>query len=147
MQRPIEISVFIEEEWNKMLKEFILKPSKSFRRCIDMINEKNNGGHIEKIYCFVSIFLFCCLFLKLKLILFYNWGVYYYTRIFLILLPHPVFLSKLVWSPSCHGGVMVKAMDCGIVVSEFVLQSRYYVHFRTNTLGKGMNPLILPAIG
>ena len=38
-------------------------------------------------------------------------------------------------------GVMVKAMDCGIVVSEFVLQSRYYVHFRTNTLGKGMNPL------
>ena len=33
-------------------------------------------------------------------------------------------------------GVMVKAMDCRIVVSEFVLQSCYYVHFRTNTLGK-----------
>ena len=44
-------------------------------------------------------------------------------------------------------GVMVKAMDCGIVVSEFVLQSRYYVHFRANTLGKGMNPLILLAMG
>ena len=41
---------------------------------------------------------------------------------------------------------MVKAMDCGIVVSEFVLQLHYYVHFRANTLGKGMNPLILPAI-
>ena len=40
--------------------------------------------------------------------------------------------------------VMVKAMNCGIVVREFVLQSRYYVHFRANTLGKGMNPLILP---
>ena len=39
------------------------------------------------------------------------------------------------------------AMDCRIVVSEFVLQSRYYVHFRANTLGKGMNPLILPAMG
>ena len=38
---------------------------------------------------------------------------------------------------------MVKAMDCGIVVSEFELQSRYYFHFRSNTLGKGMNPLIL----
>ena len=25
--------------------------------------------------------------------------------------------------------------------------SRYYVHFRANTLGKGMNPLILPAMG
>ena len=38
-------------------------------------------------------------------------------------------------------------MDCGIVVSEFELQSRYYVYFRTNTLGKAMNPLILPAMG
>ena len=47
----------------------------------------------------------------------------------------------------CLRGVMVKAMDCVIVVSEFVLQSRYYVHFRANTLGKGMNPLILPAMG
>ena len=47
----------------------------------------------------------------------------------------------------CPRGVMVKAMDCGIVVSEFVLQSRYYVHFRANTLGKGMNPLILPGMG
>ena len=47
----------------------------------------------------------------------------------------------------CPRGVMVKEMDCGIVVREFVLQSRYYVHFRVNTLGKGMNPLILPAIG
>ena len=44
-------------------------------------------------------------------------------------------------------GVMVKAMNCGIVVSEFVLQSRYYIHFRANTLGKGINPIILPAIG
>ena len=34
----------------------------------------------------------------------------------------------------CPGGVMVKAMDCGIVVSEFVLQSRYYVHLRANTI-------------
>ena len=47
----------------------------------------------------------------------------------------------------CPRGVMVKAMDFGIEVREFVLQSRYYVHFRPNTLGKGMNPLILPAMG
>ena len=47
----------------------------------------------------------------------------------------------------CPRDIMVKAMDCGIVVSEFVLQSRYYVHFRANTLRKGMNPLILPAMG
>ena len=47
----------------------------------------------------------------------------------------------------CPRGVMVKAMDCGIVEREFVLQSRYYVHFRANTLGKCMNPFILPAMG
>ena len=47
----------------------------------------------------------------------------------------------IFWCPRC---VMVKAMNCGIVVRQFVLQSRYYVHFRANTLGKGMNPLILP---
>ena len=26
-------------------------------------------------------------------------------------------------------GVMVKVMDCGIVVNEFELKSRYYTHF------------------
>ena len=38
-------------------------------------------------------------------------------------------------------GVMVKAIDGGIVVSESELQSHYYVHFWINTFGKGMNPL------
>ena len=47
----------------------------------------------------------------------------------------------------CPRSVMVKTMDSGIVVSELELQSHYYVHFRTNTLGKGMNPLILPVMG
>ena len=47
----------------------------------------------------------------------------------------------------CPRGVIVKAMDYGIVVSEFVLQLRYYSYFRTSTFGKGMNPLILPAMG
>ena len=37
---------------------------------------------------------------------------------------------------------MAKAMDC-----EFLLPSRYDVHFMANTLGKAMKPLILPAIG
>ena len=47
----------------------------------------------------------------------------------------------------CPRGVMVKVMDSGIVVIEFVLQSHYYVHFRANTVGKCMNPLILQAMG
>ena len=41
----------------------------------------------------------------------------------------------------CYRGVMVKAVDIEIVVCEFEIQSRYYVHFWTNT------PLVLPAIG
>ena len=57
-----------------------------------------------------------------------------------------VVLSKRKANRGCPRGVMVKAMDCRIVVSQFVIQSRYYVHFRTNTLGKGMNPRILPAM-
>ena len=52
-----------------------------------------------------------------------------------------------IWKGECPCSVMVKGMDCGIVVREFVLQSRYCVHFRTNTLRKVMNPLILPAMG
>ena len=44
-------------------------------------------------------------------------------------------------------GVMVKELDCGIVIREFELQSRYNVHFRTNTLEKGMTPVILPSMG
>ena len=63
-----------------------------------------------------------------------------------------VFIHLTTWPHTQHGGgcphgIMVKAMDCGIVVSEFVLQLRYYIHIRANTLGKGMNPLILPAMG
>ena len=60
-----------------------------------------------------------------------------------------LFILSKFYSPSrvCPRGVMVKAIDCEIVVSDFELQPRYYVHFRTNTLEKGMNPLILSAMG
>ena len=78
----------------------------------------------------------------------------------LVILEHP-FIAIAIWFTltrndrktlniqvyhieGCPRSVMVKAMNCGIVLREFVLQSRYYVHFRANTLGKGMNPLILP---
>ena len=47
----------------------------------------------------------------------------------------------------CHRDVMVNELDCRIVVREFVLQLHNYVHFQANTLGKGMNPPILPAMG
>ena len=59
------LKISIEEEWNKMSEEFILNACKSFWRRVDAIILKN-GGYIEQIYCFVSIFLFC-LFFKIKI--------------------------------------------------------------------------------
>ena len=41
--------------------------------------------------------------------------------------------------------VVPNVQGCDIGVTEFELQSFYYVHIRTNTLGKGMNPLVSPA--
>ena len=41
---------------------------------------------------------------------------------------------------------MVKVLDFGFKVSGFDLQSHCYIHFQTNTLGKGMNPPILPVM-
>ena len=37
---------------------------------------------------------------------------------------------------------MANMLDCDIVEREFELQSRYYVHFQTNTSRKYMNPFI-----
>ena len=41
-------------------------------------------------------------------------------------------------------GVMAIVLDCDIVISKSEVQLHYFVHFRTTTLGKGMNPLIPP---
>ena len=46
------------------------------------------------------------------------------------------FCSILLGSPH---GIVVNVLGYDIVVNEFKLQSCYHVHFRSNTLGKGMN--------
>ena len=40
---------------------------------------------------------------------------------------------------------MIKVLDYGLEVSEFIFQSRYDIYFRTNTLQKCMSSFILPA--
>ena len=37
---------------------------------------------------------------------------------------------------------MTNVLDCDIVISEFKIQSLYYIHFQTNILWKGMNSFI-----
>ena len=69
-----------------------------------------------------------------------NWIVrdtYQYLELFNFF----VYLHKsYIWGGPL--GVMVKALDFGIVVSEFEFQLRYNVNFR-----KSMNPLIHQAMG
>ena len=40
--------------------------------------------------------------------------------------------------------MVANMLDCKVIVREFKLQSRYYVHFRTNALGKDMDPHMPP---
>ena len=39
-------------------------------------------------------------------------------------------------------GMVAKVSDRDIVLCEFDLKSRYYVHFQTNTLENGIEPFI-----
>ena len=91
-----------EEEWNKVSGKFILKACKSFWWHVDTIIEKKMAAILSKfiVLCLFSYFL--CYLLKQKLFLFYNRVVYFYTRIFLILLPHPVHTQKMRMSFSLY---------------------------------------------
>ena len=41
---------------------------------------------------------------------------------------------------------MANVVDCSLKVNNFKFQLHYYIHFWTNTLGKGMKPLICPVM-
>ena len=61
----------------------------------------------------------------------------------------PLLLNKLWMFLIVHSFVkwkivITKFLYCDVVVSKFELQSRYYVHFWTTALEKGMNLFILP---
>ena len=50
--------------------------------------------------------------------------------------------SAQLWRENSFG-VMAKVQDCNLKVNKFTLQLGYYVHFATNTVRKGMNPIII----
>ena len=60
---------------------------------------------------------------------------------------YQIYLSNCFKLRGCSRGVMINALYFEIVVSTFILQSRDYIHLWTNTLGKGINLFILPAMG
>ena len=41
----------------------------------------------------------------------------------------------------------MKVLKCGLKINKFKLQSWYCIHFWTNALGKGINPLMLLVMG
>ena len=83
--------------------------------------------------------------------LFYLFYVYIYTHTYIYMSTYVYTCTNkytyshikiCVYAYVCFRGVMVNALDCRFVVREFELQSRNYVHFRTNILGKVVNPPI-----
>ena len=50
-------------------------------------------------------------------------------------------------SRESYSDVKAKEFDCNLKESEFKLYFFHYVHFQTNTVGKCMNPIILPVMG
>ena len=55
-------------------------------------------------------------------------------------------MSKTLFIGRVLRAVVDNSLDGDIVVSKFEFQSRYYLHFWTDTLKKGMNSLIPPAM-
>ena len=83
---------------------------------IDTISEKKMAAILSKFNVLYLSSYFVIYFLKLKLIMFYNRVVYYYTRIFLVLLPQPAGERKReLGSPWPCGN------QTGLVVSDFEL--------------------------
>ena len=111
--------------------------------------------HLHTLYCFYTFYI--CALLYFFLYVSFAHPIFFKHLSFAhpffkihLSSPHPIFLTSFFSTPffffKCifhlnPSGIMFKALDCGIVGREFEPQSRYYVHFQTNTLGKVWSPL------
>ena len=80
---------------------------------------------------FTLIFFFFICFTHVLSVLFFTSFLASLISFFLSLSPH---------------GIMGKVLDCSPGISEFKFQSSCYIHFQTNTLGKGKMLLISQAM-
>ena len=76
-----------------------------------------------------------------------KWEVYILLKKTSLVLYHCVIVILSAWICIWVYNIRTRVLDFSLEVSEFELQSCYYVHFGTDILGKGMNPLILLSIG
>ena len=117
--------------------------------CPDKVDElsvkfREHAEQLEEVNC-ICFKQFSNFYLIYNMTLFFSSFSFFFFSLFSLFFLNLRLHLEMGWG--CPRGVMVKAMDCGIIVNKFVFQSRYYIHFRANTLGKGMNPLIVPAMG
>ena len=70
--------------------------------------------------------------------------IYIYTYKIHSIINNLIYLSNFKESPF---GLLAKVLDYILEVTKFELQSCYYIHARTKTNGKGMNPLSSELIG
>ena len=54
-----------------------------------------------------------------------------------------LFLDQPQFLEEGHSSVVANVLDWNVIITEFKPHSGYYVHFRIDTLGKRMNPLML----
>ena len=83
---------------------------------------------LQSISVYLSISLYPYLYFFFLIIAYIDLPIYLsqFLSIYqLITLSHSSHIYLSIYLTGYPRGVMVKAMDCGIVVSEFVLQSRY----------------------
>ena len=110
----------------------------------------------------VFFFLWLCVYLSVLSLLKINCLIYQGVRVCARMYQFPIFLhsfhngsknlsSGYFFFPSFLNhfllslhSVVANVLDYDIIESEFELQSGHYIHFRTNTLGKGMDFLIHP---
>ena len=56
-------------------------------------------------------------------------------------------MDIIIFFPFSFHQEVVNVLDCYIIIKEFELQSRYVVHFGTNTLEKGYETSNIPSYG
>ena len=120
----------------KKKENFEFKPALLHKKKIDIVSRPAPGENVEQI----------CFKIHVKELNYRLFRVFRYPLTYDVSIDF--FKKAFSWpTKECSRGVIVKSLEIGIVERKFKLQSCYYVHFRTNTVGKGRNLLILPAMG
>ena len=57
-----------------------------------------------------------------------------------------MFTQSKIYEVGSPHDLMTNMLHCDLEVNKFEIHLHYYIHFGTNSFGKGMNSLFLPVI-